>query len=137
MALKTTIGPKGVVTENVAGSQDELVVNVNRAREDVRTVVSASGTVNLDLDTTTLLVAPAAAGVTCSLPGLSSANEGQMVTLMHDANGETVLVSGSNNINGSATLAYGQAYGVLKLMGVKADNDGNWLWQIVEQKGTA
>lgn len=134
MAIKTTIGTKGVVTENVVGSQDELVVNV-RTHRDIRTVVSASGTVNLDLGTTTLLVAPVATSVTCSLPSLNSTNEGQMVTLLHDSHGESVLVSGSNKINGADTLTYGVTYGVLKLLGAKADNDGNWVWQIIEQKG--
>lgn len=139
MALKTTIGPNGVVTETVAGNVDQLVVDVASQRASVRTVVSASSAavVDLSLADTTLLVAPGASSVTCSLPALNNDEVGRVVTLVHDSNGETVQLSGSNNINGSATLDYGVAYGVVKLLGVKADDDGAFVWTILEQKGTA
>ena len=134
MALKTTIGPNGVVTEAVAGSQDELVLNVGKTLDTVRSVVSASATVNLDLGTTTLLIAPAAAGVTCSLPDLSTGNAGQTIRLLHDVNGEEVLVSGSaaNTIDGGATLSTSGAYGILEVMGVPSGDSGEGFhWHIL------
>jgi hypothetical protein len=134
MALKTTIGPNGVVTETIAGSQDQLVVNVENSRDTVRTVVSASATVSLDLGTTTMLIAPAAAGVTCSLPELNTSSAGQQITLLLDDNGEEVLVSGSNPVNSDATLATSGAFGVLELVGVKSDNEGSWHWHILQQR---
>lgn len=137
MALKTTIGPKGVVTEKVGGTVDQVVVDVGHEKQTIRTVVSASGQVDLSKSDITLLVAPSATGVTCSLPVLGTDTEGTMVTLVHDSNGETVELSGSQQINGSNTLSYGVAYGVVKLLGTKADNDGGFVWTILEQKGTA
>jgi len=135
MAIKTTIGPKGVVSETTTGTEDQLVVTVDAPVETVTTVVSASSAAAVALTGgTTMLVAPAAAGVTCSLPALATTNVGLGVKLLLDSNGERVVVSGSDKINGSATLPTSGAYGVLDVVGVKSDDDGNFHWHILTQK---
>jgi len=135
MAIKTTIGPKGVVSETTTGTQDQLVVTVDAPVETVTTVVSASRAAVVALTGgTTMLVAPAATGVTCSLPALTTAKVGLGVKLVLDGNGRRVVLSGSNNINSSAFLPTSGAYGVVDIIGVKSDDDGNFHWHILTQK---
>jgi len=135
MAIKTTIGPKGVVSETTTGTEDQLVVTVDAPVETVTTVVSASSAAVVALTGgTTMLVAPAATGVTCSLPALTSVNVGLGVKLFLDGNGRRVVLSGSNNVNSSAVLPTSGAYGVVDIVGVKSDDDGNFHWHILTQK---
>jgi hypothetical protein len=133
MAIKTTIGSQGVVSEQVSG-EDQLIINapVQTSRESVRTIVSASGTVSVGVGTT-LFIAPEEAGVTASLPVLG--NDGVFVRVLLDKNDRTIQISGSNGIDGTVyTLNTSGSYGVVELIGVKADDDGLFNWTILTHK---
>jgi len=137
MALKTTIGPKGVVTETVTGSQDQLQITVSSQREDITKLVNSSGVVSI-YGGLNLLITRAAAGVTASLPAVSSDTEGERVLIMLDGLGNNVVLvtgsAGALNIDGAATTNMSGAYGHLELLSVPADNSGSYSWHIVDRK---
>lgn len=135
MAVKTTVDSRGVVTETIAGTKNVLVVDVDQPREGVTTVVSAAGTVSVD--GTTLLVARTAI-VTASLPSLGSEEVGERVLILLDGQGNNVVdvtgSAGALSIDGSATVQVSGAYGHLEVIGVKANDDGGFVWHILDQK---
>jgi len=136
MAVKTTIDSRGVVTETTTGTKDVLVFDVDTERDTVVNVVSASGTTSVE-GGSTLLIARTAI-VTASLPSLSADDEGMKVLLMLDGQGNGVVdvtgSAGALSIDGNAIQSVSGAYGHLELVGVKADDDGGFLWHIVDQK---
>ena len=130
MAIKTTIGPKGVVSEKIDGVVDKVVYDVDSKNEGVRTIVSGSGTVSV-LGGANMFVAPQT--VTASLPLLGVEEVGTRILLMNDLNGTSMLVTSSNSINGvTDPVEMSASYGVLDLIGVKSDNDGNFHWHILD-----
>lgn len=130
MALKTTIGPRGVVTELVAGTQDQLVVDVEAPRETVNTVVSGAGTLNVT-GGTYMLITPVT--LTASLPSINATNVGTHVVLLKDLNATAVLVTSSNSINGVTTpVVMSSSYGVLDLVSVPSNPSGSvFHWHIL------
>lgn len=129
MALKTTIGPRGVVTEQIAGTQDQLVVDVETSRETVNTVVSGAGSLSVT-GGTYIFIAPVS--LTAALPSINQTNVGTQVTLLHDAGTTPVLVTSSNSINGVATpVVMSSSYGVLDLVSMPSNNNGLFHWHIL------
>lgn len=133
MAIKTTIGPKGVVSERIVGTNDVLVVDVEAPRENVRTIVSGAGVVSVT-GGSNLFVAPVTP--TASLPSIGSEEVGTRVLLMKDDNAATVLVSGTNPMNAADTLVLSSAFAHLDLLAVKGDNDGSFIWHVLNVSGT-
>ena len=135
MAVKTTVDSRGVVTETITGTKNVLVVDVDQPREGINTIVSASGTVSVN--GLTFLVARTAV-VTASLPSLGAEDEGERVLLMLDAQGNNVVdvtgSAGALSIDGNAIVQMSGAHGHLELLGVKANDDGGFLWHILDQK---
>jgi len=132
MAIKTTIGPKGVVSERIAGTSDVLVVDVESPRENVRTITSGSGVISVT-GGTNLFIAPVTP--TASLPGVGSEEVGTRVLLMKDDNTATVLVSGTNPMNAADTLVLNDAFAHLELLAVKGDDDGSFVWHVLHTSG--
>src|SRR5690348_7934710 len=100
MALKTTIGPKGVVTEVIAGTQDVVVTQVQQ--RNTVTTVDVSGSA-LASTAPFMLYQPSAAGVTASLPVISAGNLGTEIWIMKASGSAStlpLLVSASNKIDG-------------------------------------
>ena len=133
MAIKTTVGPKGVVSEKIAGTNDVFVVDVEAPRENVRTIVSGAGVVSVT-GGTNLFVAPVTP--TASLPSIGSEEVGTRVLLLKDDNAATVLVSGTNPMNAANTLVMTDAFAHLNLLAVKGDNDGSFVWHVLHTSGT-
>jgi len=136
MATKTTIDSRGVVTQTIAGTSNVLVVDVDTEQDTITNVVSASGTQSI-AGGTTLLIARTAV-VTASLPSLSLEGEGMKVLLLLDGQGNNVVdvtgSAGALSIDGAAIQSVSGAFGHLELIGVKANDDGGFLWHIVDQK---
>lgn len=130
MAIKTTIGPKGVVSEKIAGTDDVYVLDVEKPRNSVRTIVSGTGTVTIT-GGANMFVAPVEP-VTAALPTIGSEEVGTQILLLNDDNATTVQVSGTNNVNGDATVDLSGAYGVLGLVAVKSDDDGAFHWHVLD-----
>ena len=132
MAIKTTIGPKGVVSEKIAGTSDVLVVDVDSPREEVKTVVSGAGVVNVT-GGTNLFLAPVSP--TASLPAVGAEEVGTRVLLLKDDNTATVLVSGTNPMNAADTLVLNDPHAALDLLAVKGDDDGAFIWHVLHTSG--
>jgi hypothetical protein len=129
MAFKTTIGPKGVVTERIDGSADQFVLDVEAPRGVVNTVVSGAGTIDVT-GGTYIFIAPVT--VTASLPAITSDNVGSQVTLLKDANATTMLVTSSNSINSvTAAVVMSSSFGVLDLVSVPSNNNGSFHWHVL------
>lgn len=130
MALKTTIGPRGVVTELIAGTQDQLVVDVEAPRETINTIISGAGVLSASGGTYMLLTP---VSLTCSLPSINTANVGTHVIFLKDLNATAVLVTSSNSINGVATpVVMSSSYGVLDLVSVPSNPSGSLFhWHVL------
>lgn len=105
MAIKTTIGPKGVVSETIAGTKDELVVDIDRTIESY-TSTSADGTGVFPVAPPVTFLRPGTGGLlTGSLPAISTPGQRMLVT-KDDTNG-TIVLSGTANkvVQGTTTVA--------------------------------
>lgn len=132
MAIKTTVGPQGVVSQKIAGTNDILVVDVERPRETVRNIVSGSGVVALT-GGANLFIAPVTP--TASLPALGVDLLGTRLLVMKDVNAATVLVSGTNPMNAANTLLLSSPFAHLELLACRANNNGTFIWHIIHTSG--
>lgn len=103
MGIKTVIGPQGVVQTRVGGN-DELVVSA--LTKKTITVVSESGHASVS-DHTTLFRPMNTAGVTASLPGISSDNVGYEYLVLKNSGSNPMLLSGTSPIIGTPGVAVG------------------------------
>jgi hypothetical protein len=136
MAFKTTIGPKGVVTENIPGTQDVVVVSTQQ-RKTV-TTVDVSGSARADT-APFMLYQPSAAGVTASLPGISAAILGTEVWVMKASGSAStlpLLVSASNKIDGGPwTLVTSASCAAIHLLATSSSLGVGFNWHILSTKG--
>lgn len=95
MGIRTTIGTQGVVSEKTAATTDQLVMNA-----PVKNKVTVFGAgVSATVTDPYSLFNPAAAGVTGSLPAISSDNIGSTYVFLKNSGSNPLLVSGTNPIS--------------------------------------
>jgi hypothetical protein len=128
MAIKTTIGPKGVVTTKIPGTLDILTVTTQK---NVVTVAAGS---NSAADAADIVVMqPGAAGVTASLPAIGVGNLGKEVWVLSQPDANPLLITGSNGIGGTTwTLAVSSSAAV-QLLAVST-SVGGYRWHILQQR---
>lgn len=122
MAIKTTVEARGVLSEEATKGTIDIVT----PRKYVYSETSVSAG-----DTEYVVLAPAtAAGLTGSLPAISSAILGKMYTIA-TGNTNPVLVSGSNNISSGSTgftHTISTHFGSLTVMAMSSSG-GGLFWQ--------
>jgi hypothetical protein len=124
MGLRTTIGAQGVVTDKTTSTTDQLVLNA-----PVKNKVTVFGAgVSATVSDPFSLFNPAAAGVTGSLPAISSADVGNTFTFLKNAGTNPLLVSASNAITdgGAWTVVAATAGQTYKVMAVSGVNGFYW-----------
>jgi len=136
MAIKTTIGPKGVVSTNIAGNQDIVVVQTQQQNSVTTFDVSGSGNGAV---TPFTLFQPSAAGVTASLPVITSANLGTEVWILKASGSAStlpLLVTASNKIDGGPwTLVTSASCAALHVLSTSSSLGVGFNWHILSNKG--
>jgi len=125
MGVKTTIGPKGVVTEKTTATTDQVVLTSSK-RQNAVTVIDAA--TSATVSTRYTLFRPAAAGVTGSLPVITSTDVGTEFVFLKNAGTTPLLVSGANPITdgGAWTVVAATAGQTYKVMAVSGTNGFYW-----------
>jgi len=129
MGFKTTFSnDKGIVTEPTSGASKIVFSSVEMETQKFTVTVvdeDANATVSSPF---TLFRPTAAAGVTASLPAISTANIGTMYSILKNAGTNPVLVSGTNNITdgGDWDVAISTAGQTYKVMAVSGSNGFYW-----------
>jgi len=95
MAIKTTIGPKGVVSEKIAGTTDILVNDTDKTIETVNaSSLNATGVVTVVPPI--MFMRPGPAGlVTGSLPSVGAGEVGQRILVIKDDTTGKLVLSGA------------------------------------------
>jgi hypothetical protein len=133
MGFKTTFSnTKGVFTESVDGDSVVVFDSVKQTAPMVMsvTVVDVDGNATVSAPYT-LFRPSTAAGVTASLPAISTANIGTMYAILKNAGTNPVLVSGTNNVTDGGDWdvvisTAGQTYKVLATSG-----SNGFYWHVV------
>ena len=124
MGIKTTIGAQGVVSEKTAASTDQLVMNAPVKNKVSVFAAGVSATVSDPFN----LFNPAAAGVTGSLPSISTEVVGSAFTFLKNPGTTPLLVSASNPITdgGAWTVVAATAGQTYRVMAVSGTSGFYW-----------
>jgi len=136
MAIKTTIGPKGVVSTFIAGTQDILVTQTQQ--QNTVTTLDVSGSA-LAGSAPFMLYQPSAAGVTASLPAIVATNLGTEIWVMKASGSAStlpLLVSASNKIDGGPwTLVSSASCAALHVLATSSSLGVGFNWHVLSNKG--
>lgn len=144
MAIKTTIGPKGVVSEKIAGTVDRLVLNTDKTIETY-TSSSADATGTVAVAPPFMFMRPGTGGlVTGSLPTVGSEELGQRILVLKDDTNGTLVLSGATGnkvvhatttvANATLELKSGAANAVFDL--VASVSGSSYYWYAVVGSGS-
>ncbi len=124
MGIKVTVNEKGVVSEKQSGTDKKFVIDSKVVKNVFHPGVDTGVTVTNVKDPVIVLEA-ASAGVTASLPALSTELLGTQVTFLN-VEAETFDVSGTNPINGSTWDATVSTRGYCLLAVSSSANGYSW-----------
>ncbi len=131
MGIKTTIGSQGCISEDVGSADSSLVILTKQSVGPQ--IFSFSNGINVSLSEKMTVICPtSSAGITASLPTISTANVGREFRVMvGTGSADRVLLSASNAIRPGSTntLTFSGSHSTVDVMAVSSSI--GFYWHIV------
>ena len=128
MGLKTTIGPNGVVTENVAGDST-VVMSVKNESAPINAVTFVSAAGNATVTGPFTFMNPSTP-VTATLPSITAARVGTEYWVIKNSGSQPCMISASNAFDGGNwTMVMSGAYHCVHTVAVSGAL--GFYWQVL------